>query len=98
MGVTDLRPYFTTIIGHNSVNVHRIPTKLGTTIRFNEPFKCTKFQPNWSTNSHFMVDFAKCAKEEVEEKNEEKNPNFGRSYLGNGWSDFLQIWNVDYPT
>ena len=30
--------------------------------------------------------------EEVEvEKNEEKNPNFGRSYLGNGWSDFLQI-------
>ena len=37
-------------------------------------------------------------KEEVEEKNEEKNPNFGRSYLGNGFSDFLQIWNVDSPT
>ena len=37
--------------------------------------------------------------EEVEEeKNEEKNPNFGRSYLGNGWSDFLQIWNVDSST
>ena len=33
-----------------------------------------------------------------EEKNEEKNPNFGHSYLGNGWSDFLQIWNVDSPT
>ena len=33
-----------------------------------------------------------------EEKNEEKNPNFGRLYLGNGWSDFLQIWNVDSPT
>ena len=33
-----------------------------------------------------------------EEKVEEKNPNFGRSYLGNGWSDFLQIWNVDFPT
>ena len=31
-------------------------------------------------------------------KEEEKNPNFGRSYLGNGWSDFLQIWNVDSPT
>ena len=28
-------------------------------------------------------------KEVVEEKNEEKNPNFGRSYLGNGRSDFL---------
>ena len=33
-----------------------------------------------------------------EDKNEEKNPNFGRSYLGNGWSEFLQIWNVDSPT
>ena len=31
-------------------------------------------------------------------KEEEKNPNLGRSYLGNGWSDFLQIWNVDSPT
>ena len=30
-------------------------------------------------------------RKEVEEKNEEKSPNFGRSYLGNGWSDFLQI-------
>ena len=29
---------------------------------------------------------------------EEKNPNFGQSYLGNGWSDFLQIWNLDSPT
>ena len=29
---------------------------------------------------------------------EEKNPNFGLSYLGNGGSDFLHIWNVDSPT
>ena len=62
MGVTDLLPYVTQIIGHNSVNVHQIPTKLGTEIRFNEPFKCTKFQPDWSTNSRFMADFVKCAK------------------------------------
>ena len=33
-----------------------------------------------------------------EEKKNEKTPNFGRSYLGNGWSDFLQIWNLDSPT
>ena len=45
MGVTDLRPYFTQIIGHNSMNVHRIPTKLGTEIRLNEPFKCANFSP-----------------------------------------------------
>ena len=38
-------------------------------------------------------------KEEVEEeKTKKKKPNFGRSYLGNGWSDFLQIWYVDSPT
>ena len=43
VGVTDLRPYFTQIISHNSVNVHRIPSKVGTEIRLNEPFK-----PNFS--------------------------------------------------
>ena len=32
------------------------------------------------------------------EKERKKNPNFGRSYLGNGWSDFLQLWTVDSPT
>ena len=71
--MTDLRPYFTQIIGHNSVNVHRIPTKVGTEIRLNEPFKCAKFQPDPSTNSCFMADFAKCAKLRSieEEKNEE---------------------------
>ena len=62
VGVTDLRSYFTQIIGHNSVNVHRIPTKVGTEIRLNEPFKCAKFQLYWSMHSCFMVDFAKCAK------------------------------------
>ena len=62
MGVTDLRPYFTQIIGHNSVNVHWIPTNVGTEIRLNEPFKCAKFQPDWSTILCFMADFAKCAK------------------------------------
>ena len=70
MGVTDFLPYFTQIIGHNSVNVHRIPTKRGTEIRLNEPFKCAKFQPDWSTHSCFIADFAKCAKRR--RKNEEK--------------------------
>ena len=43
--MTDLRPYFTQIIGHNSVNVHRIPTKVGTGIRLNELFKVPYFSP-----------------------------------------------------
>ena len=98
VGVTDLRPYFTQIIVPNSVNVHRIPTKPGTAIRRNEPFKFAKFQPDWSTHSCFMADFAKCAKRSRRRKKRRKNPYFGRSYLGNGWSDFLQIWTVDSPT
>ena len=33
-----------------------------------------------------------------EKKRRKTPPNFGRSYLGNGWSEFLQIWNVNSPT
>ena len=33
-----------------------------------------------------------------EKKTKKKNSNFGHLYLGNGWSDVLQIWNVDFPT
>ena len=61
MGMTEVQPY-TRIIGHNSMNLHWSPTKLGTEIRCNEPFTCAKFQPDWSTHLCFMVDFAKCAK------------------------------------
>ena len=43
-------------------DVHRIPTNVGTDIRLNEPFKCAEFQPDQSTHSCFMADFAKCAK------------------------------------
>ena len=75
--MTDLRPYLTQIIGHNSVNVHWIPTKVGTQIRLNEPFKCAKFQPDPSTHSCFMADFANVRNEEVEEeKNEEIKTKF----------------------
>ena len=70
MGVTDLRPYFTQIIGHNSVNVHRIPTKLGTEIRLNESFKCAKFQ----ACIRVLLRILQSVRKEVEEKNEEKKP------------------------
>ena len=74
VGVTDLRPYFTQIIGHNSVKIYWIPTKFGTEIRLNEPFKCANFQPYWSTNSCFMADFAKCAKRSSRRKKRRKKP------------------------
>ena len=86
------------IIGHKSMNIHRIPIQLGTEIRLNDPFKCAKLQPDLSTHSRFMAGFAKCAKRSRRKNEEKKNKNFGRSYLGNGFSDFLQIWNVDSPT
>ena len=35
--------------------------------------------------------------EEDEEKTKKLKRNCVRSYLGNGWSDFLQIWYVDSP-
>ena len=73
MDVTDLRPYFMQIIGHNSVNVHRIHTNLGTEIGLNEPYKCAKFQPDWSTNSCFMADFAKCAKRSSRRRKKNQN-------------------------
>ena len=44
---------------------------------------------------HFIAIFASVRKGEEEKINKEKNQNFGRLNLGNGWSDFLQIWYVD---
>ena len=34
--------------------------------------------------------------ENKKEKTKKLKRNFVRSYLGNGWSDFLQIWYVDF--
>ena len=62
MDVTEVRPCFTQIIDHNSVIIHRIPTKVSTEICLNVPFKCAKFQPDWSTHLCFVAEFAKCAK------------------------------------
>ena len=35
---------------------------------------------------------------EEEKKTKKLKRNFVRSYLGNGWSDFLPIWCVDSPS
>ena len=62
------------------------------------PFLCTKCQGDRSTCLLVIAIFASVRKDEEEEKkNEEKKRNFGSSYLGNGWYDFLQIWNVASP-
>ena len=46
----------------------------------------------------FYSNFCKCAKRRRRKKRRKKKRNFGRSYLGNGLSDFLQNWNVDSPS
>ena len=68
MGATDLRPYFTKIIGNNSVNVHRILTKLGTEIR---PLRMPNFSPI-GARICVLWRILRSVRKEVEEKNEEK--------------------------
>ena len=96
--MTDLRPYFTQIISHNSVNVHQIPIKVGTEIRLNEPFKCAKFHFSpIQARIRVLWRILRSVRNEVEEKMKKLKRNFVRSYLGNGWSNVLQIWCVDSP-
>ena len=91
VGVTTNRYCITQIIGHNFRTIHWICTKFDARIRLWTSFLCAKFQGDWSMHLRLM---AICASVQ---KDKEKNRNFGSSYLGNGWSNFLQIWNVDSP-
>ena len=64
------------IIGHNSVNVHQIPTKVGTGIRLNDPFISV---PNFSpirTRIRVLWRILQSVRNEVEEKNEEMKMKF----------------------
>ena len=93
MGMTDLQPYFMQIIGHNSMNVHLNPTKLRSAVM--SPLSV----PNFClirAHSRVLMQISKV--QNKEEKNEEIKRNFGRLYLRNVWSDFLQICYVDSPT
>ena len=71
--MTDLRPYFTQIIGHNSVNVHRIPTKVGTEIHLNEPFSVPNFSPIRARIRVLWRILRSVRNEEVEEEKKRRN-------------------------
>ena len=60
-------------------------------------FLCAKFQGDQSMHLCFIVILQACEKHEEKEEHLDKNRNFGSLYLRNGWSDFLQILNVDSP-
>ena len=96
VGVTTNRSCFTRINGHNSRTIHRICTTFDARIRLWAPFLCAKFQGDRSMCLRFIATFASVRKHE-KKKTKEENRNFGSSYLGNGSSDFLQIWYVEFP-
>ena len=72
MGVTDLQPYYTQIIGHNSVNVHRIPTKLGTETSMS-PLSVPNFSPI-GVRIRVVCRILQSVRKEVEEKKRRKKP------------------------
>ena len=76
MGVTDLRPHFTRVIDHNSVNVHRIPTKVGTEIRLiMRPSRVPNFSPI-GARIRVLWWILRSVRNEEEEKNEEIKTKF----------------------
>ena len=74
MGMTGVQSNFTQIISHICVILYWIPTKRGTEIRLNKPFKCTKFQLDRNMRLYFMADFAKCVKRSIGRKKTKKKP------------------------
>ena len=65
------------------------------------PLSVQNFSPI-GAQIHVLWRILQSVRKEVEERkkikrNKEKKRNFYCSYLGNGWSDFLQIWYVDSP-
>ena len=84
--------FFTQKINHNPINLHQIPTKIGTEMCFNEPFMCTKFQLDGSMRSQVMAKNAKCAKRQRRIRRKKTKKlfwNFARLYLGIGWCNFI---------
>jgi len=63
VGVTINRSCFTQRISHNSRNLYRIGTKVGTEIRFKVPVLCTKFQLDPNMRWHFIATFLSVRKD-----------------------------------
>ena len=87
------RSLFTRIIVYDYKDLGRIFTKFGTYICLRLPCTCAKFQLDQSMYSWVRVVFVFVRKEK-RKKTRNENRNFGHSYLGNGWCDLLQLWNV----
>ena len=52
--------------------------------------------PNSAQSKHAFVFYSRfCEVCEMKKKTKKLKQNFVRSYLGNDWSDFLHIWDVN---
>ena len=81
---------FTQMIDYNSKDLVRILTKIDTDNCLWMPYKCTKFQLDWSTSLRILI-ISSVWKDE-----EQKTPNLlmHNAFLGNTSCDFLQSWSV----
>ena len=73
--MTDLRPYFTQIIGHNSVNVHQIVPKLVQRSALMSPLSVPNFSPI-RARIRVLWRILRSVRNEVEEKTEEIKTKF----------------------
>jgi len=82
-------------INYNSLNLVQIPTKIGTEMRFNEPFMCTKFQHDRSMRLQVMVENTKCEKTR---RGRKKRRNYFETLLNHFSGLAGMIWYVDLPS
>jgi len=75
------------------VTIYSITAKFGIRMHPYPDFQCTKFKGNRIMHFCFITTFTPLRKEK-EKKNEETQPIFEGSYLGNAWCDLVEIWNV----
>ena len=90
VGMYKVQPLFTQINACISVKVCCVVTKIGNRICLYTPYQCSKFQQDQSTRLRVRANFVICAKR-WRKKMKNKNWNFGLSYLGNTWRNFLQF-------
>ena len=76
--------FFKWKIDHNSINLYRIPPKIGTEMHFSKPFMCIKFQLDWSMRLRFIGEMWNVQNEWRLRKNEEIISKF-YSFVSRDW-------------
>jgi len=85
------------MIDYNFKELVRILTKIDTNICLLMPNKCTKFQPDQSTNLRVRADFVICAKRQKKKKPEEPKLKLWSLVSRKRRRDLLQFRNPASP-